>query len=492
MNAVNSTILKLIVDSDFGYGNEYSISNDQRIIIGRGGNSNIKLLNDSLVSREHCGIYFSNSNFIVRDLSSSNGTQLNDCDIDIEKIKDEDILCIGSTLFRVKIESSNAINTGHTEQDNVIKNDVVSDEAIQNKPLPPFSLFTESSDEPSPLIQNQTSFVTELVPWKDQQGNDKVSIVAKITYKMLSGKEPQLSEKSIPIFKQNYFYDDKDHGSILYESDLAPFKPQADIVIVGKAHTPNNEPRITLDVGLLVGNFKKVIKIFGDREWVQVDDEGFEISEPLPFTTMDLIYERSFGGSDPDNDVYNRQNPVGCGCIVEESLNNKKLCRLPNIEDPHNLIDSWETRPDSVGLGFYANNWEPRIQYLGQYEENEVQENKRLGLPHNFSPLFYNSAHPDLQVKGYLKGDEKVELVNLSSKGRLIFNLSNIKPDVVISKKKSEEKETDNMKCDEKHLKMNLDTLVFIPEEDVFYQVFRGVYDLDSIEDIQNLSVMIS
>jgi len=292
---------------------------------------------------------------------------------------------------------------------------------------------------------------------------------------------------------QTHFYDDKDQGSVLYETDLVPFKPLADIVVVGKAYTPNKQPQQILDVGLQVGRVKKILKVFGDRHWHQVEEEGeFEISEPLPFTSMDIKYENSFGGYDLENEINCDQNIVGCGCIVEASLQNNELRRVPNIEDPQDLYESWESRPDPVGLGFYANNWEPRIQYLGRYDPDEIKEGEPLGLPKNFSDRFYNSAYPDLQVKGYLKGDEKVELVNLSPKGRLVFNLPDIKPEVVVSKKDVSSVDTEYRDCDKSHIKMNLDTLVFIPDEDVFYQVYRGVYELDSIKDMQNVSVMVS
>ncbi len=81
----------------------------------------------------------------------------------------------------------------------------------------------------------------------------------------------------------------KDHGSILYESDLVPFKPFADIVVVGKAHTPNKLPQQILDAGLQVGKTKKIIKVFGDRNWYQAEEEGdFVISEPL------AVYQHGF------------------------------------------------------------------------------------------------------------------------------------------------------------------------------------------------------
>lgn len=519
----NFKTLKLIVESELGFGDEYSINNNKRIIIGRGEKANIQLFSDNLASREHCEIYFENMHFVIHDLGSSNGTQLNNKDIDTVQIKSNDAICVGTTLFRTKIEvqaadeeteqkiensvpnsqavkheskNANALDTASTlESSNVSAPENEATIAFQisqeAQPKEPFSLFSDEEDS-LPFVKNDSSFKVSVLLWQDLHGTSKLSIIAKNTFKMLPGKEVQLSDKSIPLFKQTHFYDDKDDGSILYESDLVPFKPLADIVVVGKAHTPNKKSQQILDVGLQVGKTKKIIKVFGDRFWYQADEDGdFVISEPQPFTTMTLKYEKSYGGNDLDNDIYNRKNPIGRGCISEESLQNSEFRKLPNIENPQDLFESWNSRPDPVGLGFYANNWEPRFQYLGSYDD-ETLEDDQLGLPKNFNDRFYNSAHPDLQVEAYLEGNEKVELVNLSSKGRLIFNLPNIKPEVVVSKKNFNVEDANDEKCDETHIKMNLDTLVFIPEEEVFYQVFRGVYELDSMQDIQTLSVLVS
>ena len=481
-------MLKLVVESELGFGDEYSISSDKRIVIGRGESANIRLPQDYLSSREHCEIYYADSQFIINDLQSSNGTLLNNENINKRAIQSEDLICIGTTVFRARLEPQ--IPAIHSQPESELTITVQTNVEIKDKKE--FDLFAESEEEPSPKIENTSSFKSEILLWQNIKGKFNLSIIAKITHKMESGTEPSVSDKSISLFRETYFYNDNNTGSIMYESDLVPFKPLTDIVVVGKAYTPDQQPLQTLDVGLQVGKTAKIVRIFGDRHWYQVEEDGdFVISEPLPFTSMDLKYEKSFGGSDLDNDIYYKQNPIGCGCIIEESLQNSKLRKLPNIENQQDLLKSWKSRPDPLGLGFYANNWEPRIQYLGSYDEESL-EGDQIGLPKNFSHRFYNSAHPDLQVDGYLEGDEKVELVNLSPKGRLIFNLPNLKPIVVVRKKNLNIEATENSKGDESQITMNLDTLVFIPDEDVFYEVFRGVFQLDSIEDVQNISILVN
>ncbi|NIQ17520.1 MAG: DUF2169 domain-containing protein, partial [Candidatus Aenigmarchaeota archaeon] len=47
--------------------------------------------------------------------------------------------------------------------------------------------------------------------------------------------------------------------------------------------------------------------------------------------------------------------------------------------------------------------------------------------PEDFSYDYYNGAHPDLQVEGYLAGDEDVELNNLTADGNVLFKLSGLR-----------------------------------------------------------------
>ena len=214
------------------------------------------------------------------------------------------------------------------------------------------------------------------------------------------------------------------------------------------------------------------------------------ISEPEVFTSMELKYEKSFGGNDIENGIISWNNPIGCGCVVEQGLQDSEMCKLPNLENPLDLIQTLESRPKPVGFGFYSQGWSPRLEFLGSYEK-EPPENDQSYFPKDFSYQYFNAAHPDLQVEGYLKGDEKVELVNLSPKKNIVFDLPDIKPEVVVCKKTLNKENTESDKCDNSHIKMNLDTLVFIPEEDVFYQVFRGVFPLDSMDDIHKFSIQV-
>src|SRR5262249_17958930 len=209
-----------------------------------------------------------------------------------------------------------------------------------------------------------------------------------------------------------------------------------------------------------------------------------------PFPTMYLAYERSLGGIDSPAALYCKENIVGVGFIgknIRASVDGKPL---PNLEDPDNLIRSWNTHPKPVGFGFYGRGWMPRLQYAGTYDEKYRKE-VAPAMPKDFSYALFNGAHPVLQVDPYLRGDEEVELINVSRKSPVRFRLPGLTPKVRVLRW-SPDREVwleahagdpdTNPPLEEEPIKMNLDTLVFLPDEGIFYEVFRGSCALSRLD----------
>ena len=73
------------------------------LIIGRLSASDI-MVRDTFVSRVHCGISFTNGQFILKDLGSANGTYRNGDDIGIGEtspVVHGDVLRFGDSTFKV-------------------------------------------------------------------------------------------------------------------------------------------------------------------------------------------------------------------------------------------------------------------------------------------------------------------------------------------------------------------------------------------------------
>lgn len=332
-------------------------------------------------------------------------------------------------------------------------------------------------------IENYTPFLTETLPFRDLEGKAKLAIILKGTFTMPVKGIADIAYKQIPIFFGDEFYDAQKGGSVKFEADTAPFKPQADVVLVGKAYAPGGRAVSQVDVTLQVGILKKTIRVYGDRHWDFTSDLlPPSISLPIPFTSMELIYERAFGGMDPLTGGWCLENPLGKGYFEKKSVKTINKAPLPNLEDPDHLIKNWDGHPKPVGFGFCGKAWMPRHKYLGTYDE-KWQKERCPDLPHDFRYEFFNGAHPDLQLKGYLRGDEEVHLLNLTPEGRVEFKLPGIKLKATLSKSQRGKK---GAPPTIEELTMNLDTLCLIPEEKQFYQVWRGI---TSISDLRALEI---
>ena len=97
-----------------------------------------------------------------------------------------------------------------------------------------------------------------------------------------------------------------------------------------------------------------------------------------------------------------------------------------------------------------------------------------------------------------MKGDEFVELVNLSPEGTLSFNLPGTRPICTVSKSFEffpDDQLPDNAPPKDEHweevVELKLDTLCFLPEEKKFYQVWRGLCPVADFRAMEVKSVKI-
>jgi hypothetical protein len=276
-------------------------------------------------------------------------------------------------------------------------------------------------------INNQSPFDAERAWVRDRKGAEVWLVAVKGTFIINPDGTVTLSEEQEKVNFAPVYRGAPETTSLLYDSDLHHKKENTDVLIEGHAWAPDSQPLHKMDVALRVGSIQKVLRVFGDRLW-RKSNLGMSIGRPVPFIKMPIIYERAFGGTDqvsnnPKHHGWESRNPVGSGFSTKsEHLIGK---RLPNIENPTNLIRHWKDRPTPVGFGPIAGHWSPRVELAGTYDEKWEQERLPL-LPDDFNDKFYQCAPLDQQVTGFLKGGEYVELLNLTPSGRLMFHLPRI------------------------------------------------------------------
>src|SRR5262252_8423769 len=88
-------------------------------------------------------------------------------------------------------------------------------------------------------------------------GEERQTIFAalvKRSYGIEHGKPLVQLEQAPPFQRGDLYYHpgDPETCSVLYEDELAPYKPATDVVVIGQAHAPEGQPVEKLTVGIEV------------------------------------------------------------------------------------------------------------------------------------------------------------------------------------------------------------------------------------------------
>jgi hypothetical protein len=280
-----------------------------------------------------------------------------------------------------------------------------------------------------PEIDNGTSFGFEPVFIADEDLRPIVVTVVKATYQFDLQGALWLAEEQIPVNLAGEPWSDTPISSYKYEPEIAATKLATDVVLIGHAEPPA-AGATQVDVGIRVGPVQKVTRVFGDRFWVWMS-QGAGRSRTAPLERIALTWENAFGGQDevastPDRPVFEPRNPVGTGFGMPLAKDGDSL-KLPNIEDPNQLIAGYGDVVTPCGFGFTSPDWQPRASFAGTFDEEWNATRKPL-LPLDFDRRFFNAAAPGLTAPGYLQGDEEVVVLNTTSVARLGFRLPGVPP----------------------------------------------------------------
>jgi hypothetical protein len=476
-------------------GMETTLESDQVVEVGRRSRG-LAIAEDEHMSGHHFLVVRDGEECRLRDLSSTNGTYLNGKRIVETTLRNLDEIRAGRSTFVLRVESAGVWAEVGTEPDR---------EGARTAPEPRAGRLdsglraarASAAPEADPTtrldqvphrgellqVTNRTPFQAATLFWQDDQGQAKLTVIVKATFTIAT--PAAVAPEQLAIFAKDVPHDGSPETSVRFESDLVPHKPRADVVLVGRAHAPQHRPVTQLIVGLRVGNLRHAVAVFGDRTWQYQRLGPPTMSKPTPFTTMDLMYERAFGGMDAAASMYCAENMVGTGYIGKPTRERVSGLRLPNLEDRTDLIRAWDSRPRPAGFGFYGHGWMPRLEQAGT-----------LG--------YFNGAHPSLQGKAHLKGDEEVELINVSTEPHVRFRLPGMRPAIRVTRwigatepPGGENLEVDQQVSEEDLLRHQtldpvLDTLVLIPDDGVFYEVFRAVCDLPSLDSVDVARVSIT
>ena len=337
----------------------------------------------------------------------------------------------------------------------------------------------------------------EIVPGKNDRGDHIFAVIVKRTYRIKHGSVVDRCSADRELRQIDAYYENGDPqwSTVQYESELAPYKPDVDVVVVGKAYAPGGVPATHMNVSVQVGDREKSISVFGDRQCHYRQDMPPVFSDPEPFTEMEIRYERAYGGrderSDPDIPFFYPRNYMGTGIALRNIEHTVQGLVLPNLEDPNDLLtperiilgepEHWHEQPLPQGFGWFQRTWYPRCAFAGSYpayvDVDTVTTEERLGLlPKNhialakqfklpsFHPRFNNGASHGMLFPD-LKGDEVVSMRGLSPDGLLEFALPGETPEIML-----------DIGLGAQELQARLDTVGIRPEELEVDLIWRGGY----------------
>ncbi|MEQ1829364.1 MAG: DUF2169 domain-containing protein [Pirellula sp.] len=272
-------------------------------------------------------------------------------------------------------------------------------------------------------IDNQTPFAAERTFVRDRDGSEIWLVAVRASFKIQPDGQLAIADKQEPVVQAPQYLGKPGKSSLRCDSDLPRTKLGTDVLLNAKAYAPPGRERNEIEVGFQVGDLKKTLLVSGERKWQRT--LGVSVpGEPQPLSSMPITYERSFGGPVKENTpkslyAFSDSNPIGVGIDTSDGA------PLPNIRYPGTRADAPSPNKPPAGFGAISSAWSSRRLLAGTYDDKWQRERQPL-LPDDFRDEFFYSAPEDQRVAGFLRGGEKVALVNLTPNGYVAFNLPKI------------------------------------------------------------------
>jgi len=296
---------------------------------------------------------------------------------------------------------------------------------------------------------------------KDPEGGQILSVVCKRTYHVDSHGRLSRAPEPVPLF-EDFILDPAASTVLVHDTDLVPFKPLTDVLVLGHAYSP--KPATSVLTAVRIGERSKQVLAMGDRRASLSRTGQVSFSAPEPFERMPLGYDRAYGGIDavaearlgdptapikaclpreaqgPGSSEYSYpRNFAGKGYLIEATPDAVETLVLPNLEDPADRLTpdrvvvgstrAWPKMPLPASYGVVDYGWFPRIAFMGvvplHEPEHAVFEEVRRGFaPASILTETFLSPDPEVDFRftscgslglqlPHLSGDEEIVLYNL-------------------------------------------------------------------------------
>jgi len=193
-------------------GGEYPLGMET-IHIGRSGDNDI-ILEDSLASRHHAHITHEDGNYFVIDLSTANGTFVNQKRILNQQLHHGDVIQIGKEMLRFIHPRAQDQKIAQYEQDSTLQRESISEIQATNRKTSPARL----------MLYGCGMLFMLLAVWIAMQPSSPTDRkTAGESDAMTSGEKDEAFFKTLPELKKEAYNINKSKGDLFYESGYRDF-----------------------------------------------------------------------------------------------------------------------------------------------------------------------------------------------------------------------------------------------------------------------------
>jgi hypothetical protein len=306
-------------------------------------------------------------------------------------------------------------------------------------------------------------------------------LVAKATFRVAPDGSTQLDgQQPFPLFDE----DEPTEFGALPHDDVPRRDRKLEVIVLGQAHGTG---RAQMLVELAVGNYRQSVLVSGDRWWISAQAGG-QHSEPQPFKTMPMTWDRAFGGSaecwiDAESviDLEHPMNKYGRGFdaakLAEDvgkafaspagypRLRPDYVRMLPNLEHPRTAIRRfadepraycWATMPTDIGAHLQRAH-----DHMAHYKTGLSQQ--------DMLTMVYHRAHPDW-ILDIPPIDTVVALSGMTAGPRFAFRIPRLR--ILADYELGE-------RTGVRELEPQL--LLLLPEQSRFYLVYRHFFTIEEL-----------
>lgn len=244
--------------------------------------------------------------------------------------------------------------------------------------------------------------------------------------------------------------------------DLYLPKKRAEYLVMGSCYSYDNTTRQSV-VKVTLDNMQKELVVYGERHWSEMASEHHP-SRPACFTRVPVTAHNAYGG--PGHPV----NPDGEGIISHsDTLNTVKL---PQVELPGKLIKETNDTAYPALLLPLSPTCQYQINKLGTFNQDWLL-NESPYYPADIDWSYFNRAAADQQRDQYFKGDELFSFTNMHPEQPLINSqLPGMRVRCFFKRMND---------TDLNELKLQLDTIWLLPDEEKGILIWHGLIDTQDI-----------